>query len=118
MIWRRLSAFFLSLAFVCATTEALSVHNCPVHDGVMSEMPGMPGHHHAPSNDQSHDCTCMGACCCTAAITCPAQRLVALPVVPVKIVKKAAVAPRADERPSSPDDVVLPLSIGPPALPV
>lgn len=116
MIWRRLSAFFLSLAFVCATTEALSVHYCPVHDGPLPVKASMHEHHHTPANGQSHQCTCMGACCCTAAITCPAQRLVALPVVPVKVVKKAAVALRADERPSSPDNVVLPLSIGPPAL--
>jgi hypothetical protein len=117
MIWRRLSAFLLSLAFVCATTGALSPHYCPVHDGPMFGMPGMAGHHHdAPAKDHSHQCSCVSASCCTAAITVPTNRLVALPVVPVRVVKKAAVALRADERPASPDNVVLPLAIGPPGL--
>lgn len=117
MIWRRLSAFFLSLAFVSATTQALGPHYCPVHDGPIVGMHHMAGHHHdAPTKDHSHQCSCLGASCCTAAVTVPGNRLVALPVVPVTVVKKAAVALRADERPASPDDVVLPLSIGPPSL--
>jgi hypothetical protein len=122
MIWRRLSAFFLSLAFVSGTTEALGVHHCPLHDGIVAEMSGgMPGmQHHAPapghSQGHSHQCTCPGMSCCAVAVTAPSERLVALPVIPVRVVQKAVAALRAVERPASPDNVVLPLSIGPPDI--
>jgi hypothetical protein len=135
MIWRRLGALFVGLAFVFATTEPLGHHHCPVHDGIVSDMDAMPGHHMPPSHSQtpghsqhpehsqnpehSHQCTCLGASCCAVAITTPSDRLVALPVVPVKIVRTAAVARSADERPTSHEDVLLPPPIGPPeSLPV
>jgi hypothetical protein len=128
MIWRRLGALFVGLAFVFATTEALGHHHCPVHDGIVADMDAMPGHHmpapsHAPGHshnpEHSHQCTCLGASCCTVAITAPSDRLVALPVIPVKIVRTAAVARSADERPTSHEDVLLPPPIGPPeSLPV
>jgi hypothetical protein len=126
MIWRRLGALFVGLAFVFATTEPLGHHHCPVHDGIVSDMDAMPGHHMPPSHSEtpghsqapehSHQCTCLGASCCAVAITTPSDRLVALPVVPVKIVRTAAVARSADERPTSHEDVLLPPPIGPPAL--
>jgi hypothetical protein len=133
MIWRRLGALLVGLAFVFATTEPLGHHHCPVHDGVVSDMDAMPGHHmpapshsqnpghsqnpdHSQSPEHSHQCTCLGASCCTVAITAPSDRLVALPVVPVKVVRTAAVARSADERPTSHEDVLLPPSLGPPAL--
>jgi hypothetical protein len=148
MIWRRLGALFVGLAFVFATTEPLGHHHCPVHDGIVSDMDAMPGHHmpapsrsqtpehsqnpehsqspshsqnpeHSQSPEHSHQCTCLGASCCAVAITTPSDRLVALPVIPVKIVRTAAVARSADERPTSHEDVLLPPPIGPPeSLPV
>jgi hypothetical protein len=159
MIWRRLGALFVGLAFVFATTEPLGHHHCPVHDGIVSDMDGsdmdaMAGHHmpapshsqtpehsqdpehsqspshsqspeqsqspsHSQSPEHSHQCTCLGASCCAVAITTPSDRLVALPVIPVKIVRTAAVARSADERPTSHEDVLLPPPIGPPeSLPV
>jgi hypothetical protein len=130
MIWRRLGALFVGLAFVFATTEPLGHHHCPVHDGMVSDMDAMPGHHmpapshsqtpeHSQNPEHSHQCTCLGASCCAVAITTPSDRLVALPVVPVKIVRTAAVARSADERPTSHEDVLLPPPIGPPeSLPV
>jgi len=123
MIWRRLGALFVGLAFVFATTEPLGHHHCPVHDGIASDMDAMPGHHMPPGHSQtpghSHQCTCLGASCCAVAITAPSDRLVALPVVPVKIVRIAVVARSADERPTSHEDVLLPPPIGPPeSLPV
>lgn len=120
MIWRRLSALCVGLAFVFATTGALGHHYCPVHDGIVSNMdamPGMHGGHHAPTKEQGHQCTCMGDCCGTVAITVPADRLIALPVVPVTVVRTAAISHRADPRPaSSHDDLLLPPPVGPPAL--
>ena len=124
MIWRRLGALFVGLAFVFATTEPLGHHHCPVHDGIVSDMDAMPGHHmpapsHSQTPEHSHQCTCLGASCCAVAITTPSDRLVALPVIPVKIVRTAAVARSADERPTSHEDVLLPPPIGPPEpLPV
>jgi hypothetical protein len=142
MIWRRLGALFVGLAFVFATTEPLGHHHCPVHDGIVSDMDAMPGHHmpapshsqtpehsqnpehsqspsHSQNPEHSHQCTCLGASCCAVAITTPSDRLVALPVIPVKIVRTAAVARSADERPTSHEDVLLPPPIGPPeSLPV
>jgi hypothetical protein len=131
MIWQRLTALFVGLAFVLATTEAFGHHHCPVHDGIVSDMdamPGMhgmpdhqaPGHSHTPEHSQdpahSHGCTCLGACCCAVAVTAPSDRLVALPVVPVTIVRIAAVARSADAWPKSREDVLLPPPIGPPEL--
>jgi hypothetical protein len=136
MIWRRLGALLVGLAFVFATTEPLGHHHCPVHDGIVSDMDGsdmdaMSGHHmpapshsqnpehsqspsHSQNPEHSHQCTCLGASCCAVAITTPSDRLVALPVIPVKIVRTAAVARSADERPTSHEDVLLPPPIGPP----
>jgi hypothetical protein len=119
MISRRLSGIVLGLAFVFATTAPLGLQHCPV----MSAMSGMHGAHHMPAHhtpdqDHSQQC-CLGACCCTPAITAPTGRLVSLPVVPVRVVRSAAVAQHAVVRPASPDDVVLPPPLGPPAtLPV
>jgi hypothetical protein len=82
-------------------------------------MATMHGGHHAPAPGHSHQCTCLGASCCTAAVTAPSDRLVALPVIPVTVVRSTAVAPAADEPPTSNDDVLLPPAVGPPAsLPV
>ncbi len=120
MIWRRLGALLSGLAFVFATTEPLGHQYCPVHDGIVSNMDAMPGmhgtQHHTPAPGHSHECTCLGACCCCAAITAPSDRLAALPVVPVTIVRSAAVSRNADARPASHEDVLLPPPIGPPAL--
>jgi hypothetical protein len=121
MIWRRLSALLIGLAFVFATTEPLGAHHCQFHDGITAETAGMPGmaHHHAPAKGHSHQCTCLGASCCAVAITTPSDRLVALPVVPVAIVRSAAVVLRAEVRPASHEDVLLPPPLGPTAsLPV
>lgn len=119
MIWRRLSALFVGLAFVFATTEALGHHHCPVHDGLVSSH---EAHHHMPAPgqpEQPHQCTCLGASCCTVAITAPSDRLVALPVIPVKVVRSTAVSRTSAEPPTSRDDVLLPPPVGPPAsLPV
>ena len=121
MIWRRLSALFVGLAFVFATIEPLGMHHCPVHDGMTSNMDamlGMHGGHHAPAG-QSHQCTCLGESCCTAAISVLPDRLITLPVVPVKVVRSTAVARSIDEPPTSHEDVLLPPPIGPPeSLPV
>jgi hypothetical protein len=122
MIWRRLSALFVGLAFAFATAAPLGMHHCPVHDGTMSNMdamPGMHGGHHAPGHGQSHQCTCLGESCCTAAITVLPDRLITLPVVPVRVVRSRAVARPTDEQPTSREDVLLPPPLGPPAsLPV
>jgi hypothetical protein len=116
MIWRRLSALIVGLAFVFATTEPLGAHHCPLHDGIVAEMAGMTGHHHMPAHGQSHQCSCLGASCCTVAVTVPMGRLVALPVVPVRVVRSTAVSRTADQRPvSAHDDVVLYPPVGPPA---
>jgi hypothetical protein len=97
-----------------------------MHDGIVVNMDAMHGMHgmhgshgsqqhtHAPG--QSHQCNCLGASCCTVAITAPTDRLVALPVVPVIVVRSVAVARSADERPVSREDVLLPPPVGPPEL--
>lgn len=117
MIWRRLGALCVGLAFVFATTEPLGHHHCPVHDGIIANM-AMHGMHggHAPAPGQSHQCTCLGECCCTAVVTAPTDRLVALPVIPVRIVRSTAVARVSDQLPASHEDVLLPPPLGPPAL--
>jgi hypothetical protein len=124
MISRRLSGLVLGLAFVFATTAPLGLQHCPAMSAhiAMHGAHHMPAHsmpaHHTPDQDHSQQC-CLGACCCTAAVTAPTGRLVSLPVVPVRVVKSAAVAQHVDTRPTSPDDVVLPPPLGPPtALPV
>jgi hypothetical protein len=115
MIWRRLGALLVGLAFVFATTEALGHHLCPFHDGIEANIDAMPGmHHHMPAPGHSHQCTCLGASCCTIAITVPSDRLVTLPVVPVRIVRATAVVRVNDEPASSHEDVLLPPPIGPP----
>jgi hypothetical protein len=123
MLWRRLCALLVGVAFVFATTEAFGHHLCPFHDGIAANsdaMPGMHGahgaHHHMPAPGHPHQCTCLGASCCTVAITAPSDRLVALPVVPVRVVRTAAAPRRADPRPASHDDLLLPPPLGPPAL--
>src|SRR5581483_1090486 len=121
MTWRRLCALLVGLAFVFATTEPLGAHACPFHDGVVASMTraGMHGGHHSPAPGHSHQCTCLGASCCTVAVTAPSSRLVSLPVIPVKVVRSIAVARANDAPPTSNDDVLLPPPVGPPAsLPV
>jgi hypothetical protein len=120
MIWHRLGALFVGLAFFFATTEALGHHQCPFHDGIVVHTDAMAGmHHHMPAPGHTHQCTCLGTSCCTAAITVPLDRLVSLPVVPVRVVRTTAVVRVSDEPVASHEDVLLPPPIGPPeSLPV
>lgn len=119
--------------WLIATVSGVALQACPEHGG--GWLAGSDGlasthatHHGAPvqgtdashnphqaPDHQGHQCTCPGVCCVMGAVTAPAGRLVALPVVPVSL---AAVPPHVERdapRRAAPD-VVLPLPLGPPTL--
>jgi hypothetical protein len=123
---------FLGLWFA-ASMSGVALQACPEHGGVM---PGMvAGAHHQGATDCGgsaqagnhgtsqdchhghHQCTCPGSCCATGMVTLAADRLVAIPVVPVAVAAPAA-APVSDVRAVAAPDVALPPPLGPPAFQV
>jgi hypothetical protein len=119
------------LTFNIADPAGLHAH-CPVHGaggGAHSASAHFHGSHarhhghgpapvsHHESDPAQHQCCCFGACCCAAALTVTPDRLVALPVVPVVVVRPTVA--RTDEAPRiTRSDVVLPPPVGPPSLEV
>lgn len=114
-------------------TDPAGLHaHCPVHgagaadhsaDGHMhgshTEHYGHgtgPGSHHE-SDPAQHQCCCIGACFCTAALTVTPERLVALPVVPVVVIRPTIAEVDETPRVARPD-LVLPPPLGPPSLQV
>jgi hypothetical protein len=68
----------------------------------------VPARHH-------HHAGCDGACCTPATVTLEAGRLIAIPVVPVRVVA-AVRSPTRDDHPQVAPQVTLPPPLGPPAL--
>lgn len=68
----------------------------------------------APTRHRQHS-GCDGTCCTPATVTLAAGRLVAIPVVPARVVTSVATPARDAARPAAPQ-VVLPPPVGPPVL--
>lgn len=140
---RRVIGFFLLVAFTFGSVDPFGWHlRCPMdnplataamahagdmagmdmgqdmtpfcHDHMM--MPDPSSHSPAPKTPKhSQQCCCMGACCCSAILNVDGGRLVALPVVPVTVVRSTHVR-RNEIAPAIRPDVELPPSVGPPTL--
>lgn len=136
--WQRGLGTLLGLWFTIAVPGI--VLPIPVLDGgdaAMAGMANMPGmdHHGAaqcPQSTAKHGTTdapggsglpakhhdhsgCDGACCAPATITLASGRLIAIPVVPARVVA-APPPPTRDLLPQLADQVTLPPPLGPPAL--
>jgi len=70
--------------------------------------PGVPARHHGHTK-------CDGACCAPATVTLAAGRLVAIPVVPARVVR-AVQSPTRDVLPHVAPQVTLPPPVGPPVI--
>jgi hypothetical protein len=72
------------------------------------------GHQGAPADDSGKPCTCLGACCCAAAVGVPSFALAELHAVSVRAI--AVIAPARDaSEPIAAPDYSHPFANGPPA---
>jgi hypothetical protein len=111
---RRIASVLLGCWFVLFSAELPMLHVCAVHDShaAMGQMPHSPTHH--SSHDNTHaTCTCPGACCPgVGARLDSAPRI--LPPRIVAIVEPAPLPPTLLGLAAA--RVVLPPSLGPPAI--
>jgi hypothetical protein len=93
---RRALAATLAVWFALVTSEPVSLHPCPMHDGALAALaseaspaashaeaqraghdehgPGASGASHgAPEHDAGHSCNCLGHCCAATGAAAPVQ---------------------------------------------
>jgi hypothetical protein len=132
---RRWAAALLNLLFLIAWGEPVSLHPCPMHDGVVAAAAtsaGQGGHaHQAPAADHggeahavpadgpsapegaAHACQCLGTCSVSTAVALPGVVAVAWQATIRHAAEPPLVAP-ATPRAAAPR--LLPFANGPPSL--
>ncbi len=90
----RILGALLALWFALVMGEPVSLHACPMHDGVAaggSHHAGAMAHasaHHAPAqpghDGGAHVCSCVGKCCASAVPLAPSAPTVAVHAVEVR----------------------------------
>ncbi|MBX6332408.1 MAG: hypothetical protein IRY91_11225 [Gemmatimonadaceae bacterium] len=118
--WYRALGAFSALLFAAAIVEPVTLHPCPMHDGIPAMSMAGAAHtmgqgHGAHHHDQGtrHHCNCLGACSSATGVGLPGHtvvpRIATVAIVPVLV----PAAPSAT--PSTPD-FVLPFANGPPSI--
>ena len=118
--WYRALGALWAFWFAAAIVEPVTLHPCPMHDGIhamsMAGMAHATGHdrdaHHDGQGAQHH-CNCLGACSSATAVGLPGHtvvpRIATVAIVPVLVPAAPDVAP-------STPDFVLPFANGPPGI--
>lgn len=113
-VFRRIASVLIGIWFVLFAAEVPVLHVCAVHNvrGAMAHMAHSPAHHDAPHSNHA-TCTCPGDCCpgVGARLATPVD---ITPARIVGVVEPAPVAPTVLGFAAA--RVVLPPSLGPPAI--